>query len=268
MAKQLQMLTKTPPRTVSSTSRTQARSSPGSGQAKSFLAGPVSRGHDFSRLPVFSTEGPTAAISGSGTATVSFKYAPEAKDKSSKIVFVQVMETLLDGKGVKPSTFGPTFNYRDADTTATFHSVDYLNGEKDPYYNGDDPQDGGTQGNATSTPKVDATMNDTANIPDGAFPAGSSKATWNFRTAALSGAGADAGTFYQYIDWVYQKEKGKTGKATVGGTGTGSPGKGVTDALDLWNKNHGFTMPTPPAPAPAPAPTPAPAPAPGPKPGP
>jgi hypothetical protein len=196
-------------------------------------------GHDFSKVSVHGSK-----ISGSGTGTVSFTYAPEPKDQSSKIVFIQVIQMLLDGKGEKPSTFHSSLSYRDPDTTGTFRYVDYLNGEKDPYYNGDDPADIGTQGNATLTPKVNATMNDTPHCPDSWYPAGKKKATWNFRTAAFSAAGKDQGTFYEYINWVYEREKGKAETNKIGGTGTGNPGKDFTDALDLWDKNHGFKLPT------------------------
>jgi hypothetical protein len=101
------------------------------------------------------SNGPTVhAISASGTGTVYTSYTPEAADKSTKIVFIQVMRELLDGVPVKPSVTSPYFSYQDADTTSDFQHVDYVRGEKDPYYNGDDPRDIGTQGNAISKPRL------------------------------------------------------------------------------------------------------------------
>src|SRR5262245_26605581 len=119
------------------------------------------------------SSGPTVrAISATGAGTVATTYTPEAKDKSTKIVFIQVMRESLDGTPVMPSVAAPAFAYQDADTTSDFYHVDYVSGEKDPYYNGDDPQDFGPQGNATSTPPVPASTSDTPNYNDASFPAG------------------------------------------------------------------------------------------------
>jgi len=190
--------------------------------------------------------GPRAAISQSGDPTVLIKYAPEAGDKSTKIVFIQVMKTLLDGTAVKPGDAHNSFKYRDADTTADFFSVDYVNGEADPYYNGDDPGDKGAnqkQGDATATPKVTASMDDTPNYSDGAFPAGKSKFGFTFRTYAFSAAGADKGTFYAYAKWKFNKEKGSASTISHDGETAGGPVAEDKTAIDLWCTNHGFTPP-------------------------
>jgi hypothetical protein len=159
-------------------------------------------------------------IAGSGTSQVVITYSPETADTGTKIVFLQVVRTSLDGTAVKPGTASPKYAHLDADTTAAFRVVDHMKGEKDPYYNGDDSADGGVQGNATTKPKVDATMDDTPGKADSTYPA-----------------------FYELIDWVYDHEKGKGGKATVGSTAKGDPGTDFNDAVALWNKNHGFKMP-------------------------
>ena len=177
-------------------------------------------------------------IGAAGAGTVSITYTPEPTDKSTKIVFIQVMRELLDGKPAKPSESDPGFSYQDADTTSDFYHVDYIKGEKDLFYNGDDAQDIGTQGNATSKPKTNATMNDTPHYADVNFPAGKSKINYEFRTAAFSAAGDDAGKYYEYQDWTYEKEKGKAEKTGIGGTG-GDPGGKFKDAVSLWNSNHG-----------------------------
>jgi|EndMetStandDraft_8_1072994.scaffolds.fasta_scaffold44941_3 hypothetical protein len=183
-----------------------------------------------------STSG-TKGISGSGSGKVVTTYTPEAKDKSTKIVFIQVMRESLDGVASMPSALDKDFAYQDADTTSDFHHVDYVSGEKDAYYNGDDPQDSGVQGNAITG--VAASVDDTPHYVDSNFPAGSSKMLYEFRTAAYSAAGADAGTYYGYSDWTYSKDKGLPEATATTGTGTGDPGSKFTDAVALFNGNHG-----------------------------
>lgn len=182
------------------------------------------------------------AISAGGSGTVATTYTPEATDKSTKIVFIQVMSESLDGVLVKPSVAAPAFAYQDADTTGDFQHVDYVSGEKDPYYNGDDASDFGTQGNAAT--KVAASTTDSPSYSDASFPPGKSKLLWDFRTAAFSAAGEDAGTYYGYSDWAYIKDKGIAGRTSAKGTSTGGPGGKFEGAVKLWNSNHGFKMPT------------------------
>lgn len=192
-----------------------------------------------------STTGTTAhAISGTGSGTVATTYTPEAKDKSTKIVFIQVMRELLDGVPTLPSKIVPSFAYQDADTTGDFYHVDYVSGENDPYYNGDDAGDFGVQGNAVSTPPVPASTSDTPNLSDAGMPAGASTVVWDFRTAAFSAAGDDQGTYYGYVDWAYTKPKGIAGATAVGATSSSDPGTKFESAVSLFNSNHGFKMPT------------------------
>ena len=241
-------------------------------------------GHNFGRVQVWpaGSQGSSKklAVNASGTAeasapakgigasgTIDIAYKPEAKDKSSKIVFIQVMRELLDGTPEKPSVLDKDFAYEDKDTTAKLRHVDYFDGEADPYYNGDDAtKDSGTQGDATAKPAVDAKMQDAPHYAEADLPAGKSKVTYEFRTAAFSAAGTDAGTYYAYQDWTYELEKGKGEKTAAGASAAGQPGTDFTEAVDLWDSNHGFKLPTPPAAAPAAPPSPSPSPAPAPKP--
>lgn len=228
-------------------------------------AGP-GRGYAFESVSIFGdrqSSGPEAGakISASGDPTITIDYTPSASDKSTKIVLIQTMRYNLDGVAVKPSDVASVFKFKDAVTTGDHWCVDYFDGERDPYYNGDDPSDIGTQGDATAKPPVNSHMTDTPNHADKDYAPGKTKSFWEFRTASFSAAGADQGTFYDCIDWTYSKEKGKTSSLKVGSTGTGSPGKQFLDAVDLWCKKYGFALPKP-APAPKPAP-PTPAPAPG-----
>ena len=190
--------------------------------------------------------GPASAISQSGAPKIIIKYAPEAADTSTKIVFIQVLRSLLDGAAAKPSAIHSSFSFRDADTTKDFYYVDYVSGEKDPYYNGDDPGDAGVnqiQGNATSSPKVTASMDDTPSFEDGHFPSGKTKLKHEFRTYAFSAAGADKGKFYAYAKWTFDKETGKASTLSHGGETTGGPVAEDKTAIDLWCTNHGFTLP-------------------------
>jgi hypothetical protein len=183
-------------------------------------------------------------MSASGSGTIASDYAPEASDTSTKIVFIQVMRESLDGTPAKPSASDASFAYQDADTTSDNYHVDYVSGEKDPYYNGDDAGDFGMQGNATTTPPRDATTTDTPHYNDGTFPPGSSTLLYEFRTAAFSAAGADAGTYYGYADWTYAKAKGNPETSAVTANKTGDPGSNFKDAVSLFCSNHGFTLPT------------------------
>src|SRR4051812_41786370 len=77
-----------------------------------------------------------------GEPAIRLTYFPEAKDLSNKIVFIQVMRELRDGDLAFPSQIAAEFAYQDIDTTVTeFMHVDYVTGETDPYYTGDDPGD-------------------------------------------------------------------------------------------------------------------------------
>jgi hypothetical protein len=178
-------------------------------------------------------------------------YFPEAKDLSSKIVFVQVMRELRDGNLAFPSQISADFAYQDIDTTFTeFMHVDYVTGETDPYYTGEDAGDKiaaveARHGNAISTPHVSAHMRDAPNIT---VPDGMNEIRWEFRTAAFSAAGADAGSFYRFVDWTYVHKKGQPSRLKVVGQGA-DPGRPFKDALNLWCFNHGFVLPTPPPPA-------------------
>ncbi len=205
-------------------------------------------GGDYSGVPLtrsaspshFDGEAPVSAMSASGSGTVSFDYAPEATDKSTKIVLIQVMRELLDGVPKKPSEVYSGFSYRDADTTGDKYHVDYVKGESDPYYNGDDkPQDFGTQGNATTTPPIHSTSHDHPDFGTVPLPTGTSNLVWEFRTAAYSAAGADAGTYYGYSDWSWAKAGTNTGATALAGDKSGDPGDKFKSAVSLFRANHG-----------------------------
>ncbi len=183
-------------------------------------------------------------IGQSGSGTVKADYTPEATDTSTKIVFIQVMREYLDGVAVKPSASDAAFAYQDADTTADFYHVDYVSGEADPYYNGDDDaDDSGTQGKAAA-PAVTAHMEDAPSYDDATFPVGKTKLQYEFRSIAFSAAGGDKGTYYAYAKWFYEKEKGKPEKTSLDGTSTDTALPASKVAIKLWCSNHGFALPS------------------------
>lgn len=177
---------------------------------------------------------------------IDVKYTPEPGDLSNKVVFIQVMRELLDGVASVPSKLDTDFAFQDADTTADFYHVDYFSGENDPYYNGDDAGlDVGTQGDALLD--VPSTMNDSPNYNDDVFPDGKTQMKYEFRTAAYSAGGADAGKYYRFVDWTYSKKKGHADQLALVCYGH-DPGPKFKAAVDLWCGNHGFHLPTPEAP--------------------
>lgn len=213
-------------------------------------------GHDLSRIGVYGSaardssgdagrEAATLGVASTGAPRVRITYKPEAADKSTKIVFIQVVQVLLDGTPVKPGTADANVSHLDADTTGDFYAVDHFSGEADPYYNGDDASsDSGTQGNATTTPAINATMSDTPNYPETSFPAGKKTFVADFHTIAFSAAGADKGKFYAYAHWSYTKPKGKGSTIMHLNTSTNTSLPKSKAAIDLWCTNHGFTLPT------------------------
>ena len=129
--------------------------------------------------------------------------------------------------------------YQDIDTTITeFMHVDYVSGETDPYYTGEDPGDKipeveARHGNAVSTPTVSAHMRDAPGIT---VPSGMNEVRWEFRTAAYSADGADAGTFYRFVDWTYVHKKGQASHLRVVRQGTATTT--ATPCSSRWNSNR------------------------------
>ena len=162
----------------------------------------------------------------------------------TKIVFIQVSRTLVDGNPVLPSGESPKFAYQDIDTvfdaaTNRYYTVDYVQGENDPYYNGDDRKpsnilDGGTQG-TTGPPAIAATMVDTPTKGDGTFPGSTTQCTHEFETFAYCAAGVDAGTYYTGLAWVYTRTKGASGDGvSTAVEPLGAPSAAFLAAVAKW----------------------------------
>ncbi len=165
----------------------------------------------------------------------------------TKIVFIQVLTqigTKADGttRVLKPSDFKnfPNSTKIAKDVTVSGFQVDYLFGEKDPYYNGDDLQDPGTQGVQDGAPKA-STTSDAPATNEANWPADITKVTREFEMAAFCTAGTNAGEFLGKITWTFEKEKGKAASSSLLSTSRDQPSQNFRDALSLWNTNHGFT---------------------------
>jgi hypothetical protein len=167
----------------------------------------------------------------------------------TKLVFLQVRQPV----GVKAdgTTRALTFAEQGFKNPATLDAdvingrlVDYIVGENDPYYNGDDSgYDGGTQGVQNNTP-VTATMDDTPKRSDSAYPADIVKIRLNFEVAVFCASGDDKGKYFGRMFWTWERAKGAVG---VLGTTSGisadrqQPSAGFIAAVSKWNTNHGFT---------------------------
>ena len=177
--------------------------------------------------------------------TIDISFKPDKNNvKCTKIVFVQTVKRYLDGAVVKPSEDSPKRSYSDPDTTAGGTTVDHLFCEKDPYYNGDDTQDSGTQGSAAGdgSETTAATMCDSPSKPDGFFPGTTTMTKKEFETCAVCAAGTDAGMVYGCIKWKYERTKGSgdDGTVTLTSTGIEAASQAYSNAVALFNTNHTF----------------------------
>lgn len=170
----------------------------------------------------------------------------------TKIVFVQVVT--LTGEKADGTT--RTLTYSDiAFPDAAKHQVDvsngwkvdYLIGESDPYYNGDDPSDNTSQGTQGKMP-TSATMTDAPFLPDSSYPADIVKLLVDFEVTGFCAAGSNKGEFLGNVKWRWQRSKGGAGSVSVVSTDRNAPSQNLLNALSTWNTNHSFTLPTKTAP--------------------
>ncbi|GEM_PF-5706693 len=240
------------------------------------------------------TSGPFKGTKVSPSGTISIVFEPhEHCSVCSKIVFIQVVRRtsvcaegswLLPG-GVPfplmPSAITPTWAYKDKVTIPSEgKSVDFLEGEKDPYYNGDDPEDGAAkpkenapgkqQQGYKENPVRRATMRDTPNIP---VPDGADRVILDFETAAFCAEGPDRGHFFGTVNWRYDRGKGEQASVTIRSASSvtgppdleflildeqanvvgdfrmysmgaaGQPSQNFFDALNKWLDHYNFTFP-------------------------
>ena len=181
------------------------------------------------------------------------EFMPNESVDCDSIVFIQTCKlTFWDGSkwvAKKPSDVWSGWGYRDGDTTADTTFVDHVFCEKDPYYNGDDPNDIGNKGSggpsksyiyrSTLAGETAATMEDCPRLYDGAYPSGTTKAKMEFEVAAVC---ADDGKVLGSFEWEYNRDKGDSGAGTDTVLTTGSApdtvSPGFTAAKDTFVTNH------------------------------
>lgn len=193
-----------------------------------------------------------SGISTPGNNSIDLKFDPANVcdiTPCSKIVFVQTIK--MTGQKSDGTVRNLTFAEQgwsksvplDADVTNAGWTVDYVTGEKDPYYNGDDGGDIGTQGLQNGTPKT-ATMNDGPTRGDGSYPADIVKIILDFEVAAYCAAGQNKSEYLGTTTWKWERPKGGTITVTKTAGSRSAPSKNFTDALSKWGANHTFSLPT------------------------
>lgn len=189
---------------------------------------------------------------------INLTYIPICIEKCKKIVFIQVIHqkaVFADGSSsyYNPSDSSPDWSYQNNDAVDG-HVVDTLNGERDPYYNGDDKGSDNSAGQGEhGSPSKNSTIADRPRVSESEFtnlekkyskPV--SKVVYEFEVCAFCAEGEDAGKFYGCMAWAYEQEKGKGdagGKASQPGTTNSNPSEPFEKALAKWSKNHGFNLP-------------------------
>lgn len=188
---------------------------------------------------------------------INLTYIPICYENCTKIVFIQVISekaVFADGtfSYYTPSDSDAAWSYQDGDCVDGGKSshVDFVAGERDPYYNGDDRpgRDSGKQGKHGSS--LNATMADRPKVGDGEFDALSAKfgknvakVVYEFEDCMFCAEGKDAGKYYGCMTWTYEQEKGKDGSASQPGTTSSGPSDTFGRALQRWDGNHGFRLP-------------------------
>jgi hypothetical protein len=184
---------------------------------------------------------------------INFTYNASCNEKCKKIVFIQVMcekvECVGGGiKDVKPGDGNLAWKYRDKDTVdgGKLCYVDYIDGEKDLYYNGDDPADIGKQGNHTAGNIKNATMSDRpfsgdsdiVKLDDICKPDKAKKDIYEFETCVYCNSSSDSGKYYGCILWNYTRSKGDPNSGISTATGTAdAPSVKFLDAVTKWLSN-------------------------------
>ena len=182
----------------------------------------------------------TATVTGG---TIEIKYTPSANcDKVLLIQTVRVVASNEDGTMPMNVPFDKIdkLGHMNDDAIADGTAVDHSFCEKDPYYNGDDPQDGGTDGKKTALVTIDSTFTDTPGISVPKL--GKPKVTAMYEVCAYCADTVPGTSLNECMTWTYMNSQanGETVMVT-GGTGAGNaqmPSQSHTDAVNKFNMNH------------------------------
>lgn len=191
----------------------------------------------------------TATTSGAGMpgeihkVTINIQYTPSVN--CGKVVLIQTVKISVSNEDGTMSMGLPfsdvdTLDHMDDDKIADGTAVDHSYCEKDPYYNGDDPQDGGTKGKKTAAETADSTMSDTpaASVPKNGKP----KFTAMFEVCAYCADAVPATSLNECMRWTYMSSQANG--ETIGdiqGTGAGNaiaPTQSHNAAVTQFNGNH------------------------------
>jgi hypothetical protein len=169
----------------------------------------------------------------------------------SKIALIQTVENIgekADGTTInltysdyKTTAFGPPAT-RNADLVGAT-TIDYQLPAPEPYYQTAGPTTIGMFGIQNGSPKS-STMTDGPNLSDGAYPDDITKVIWNFEVAAFCAGGTNKGEFLGTVTWKWERPKGGSITVTTGTPNRNQPSQTFIEALNKWNTNHGFTLPT------------------------
>lgn len=169
------------------------------------------------------------------------KFTPDkTKVDCKNIGFVQTAKAAKGGRVLNPvSALGRNFRHLDDDQTGAGTFVDHLSTEKDPFYNGDDLQDGGggnRQGDATSDPVKPAQLTDAPNVP------ADEDVEVEFEVCAYcigTGGRVDTSKSMGCVKVQFLQKKGKTGVAEPGpGDKAQPPSESHKEAVKKFEDSH------------------------------
>lgn len=199
---------------------------------------------------------------------IDINYYPSCYSTCTRIMLIQTICRKVYLKGDGWMSFMPsdaTAAWTDKDpSTVNGCTVDYINdpvepakSEKDPYYNGDDPQDGGDKGLSTGSgdpaDTKNATLVDSPRYNAKALswlqnkfgnPVGKAvdKIVLEFEDCAFCADGKDKGQTYGCLKWKYEQSGNGPGVSTKGGT-SGDPSADYTNAVNAWAAANSFNLP-------------------------
>jgi hypothetical protein len=134
------------------------------------------------------------------------------------------------------------------DVTAAGWTIDYVGMPADPYYMY--PAPGLSRNGMQGDMPVASSHGDRPQRPPGSFPADIATIVLNFEVDYFCAAGENKGEYLGQFFWTWTKTKASATNDNPFGTVTNTaptrnqPTQALTDALALWAKNHGFSIPS------------------------
>lgn len=186
-----------------------------------------------------------SGTNGSFTQTVSGRkitttYTPNPGNPTcNSIYMIQTCKiTNQSGSTVEPKNLNANnLKHLQDDMTEGGTFVDHVNCEKDPYYNGEDPdKDVRSEGSRGATSSTPTTMSDRPRLTDDAFAGSDSVMTCTFEVCAVC---ADNGSVLDCITWTYTRHKGDGTSGSVSAASSShQPSDEFTKAKKKFDRNH------------------------------